>query len=313
MVTKLQHARHMRSGFTLIELLVVIAIIAILIALLLPAVQQAREAARRSQCQNNVKQLGLAAHNTHDTFRVLPPLSAPCADSTLPGCRITLEGPFKGTSYTAFHWMLPYFDQATIFKTLNATTGYAGIEYNRVIPMLLCPSDNTTNLGRSLTANGGANNWGVTNYAANYYAFGNPTKGNMEGANRIAAHFKDGTSDTILFAEAYGTCGSTGALNGGTTYASLWADSNAVWRPVFCTNATGKIPAAAGYPACFKFQVAPDMLNACDSARAQSAHREGIQIGFADGRVRFLSPTMDSTVWARLCDPRDGAPVGSLD
>src|SRR6187397_2434968 len=97
-----------RSGFTLIELLVVIAIIAILIALLLPAVQQAREAARRTQCKNNLKQLGLAAHNYMSSHNVLP------------AGRYSLNGvPYAGHSNQTM--LLPYFDQANLYATIDTS------------------------------------------------------------------------------------------------------------------------------------------------------------------------------------------------
>ncbi len=112
-------ARRRSAGFTLIELLVVIAIIAILIALLLPAVQQAREAARRTQCKNNLKQLGLALHNYHDTYNVFPPGNV----SPLP---MSTQGCFTGNTNRTLHpnapWsvlILPYIDQANIYNLLN--------------------------------------------------------------------------------------------------------------------------------------------------------------------------------------------------
>jgi len=294
-----------RSGFTLIELLVVIAIIAVLIALLLPAVQQARESARRTQCKNNLKQLGLASHNVHDNYRVLPPLAAPSATSAL------TVGNFKGVvGYTLFHWLMPYVDQAPLFNMLNPTTNYAGIQYDRVVPMFICPTDTSHDSGKCKTTNGGANAWGITNYAGNYYAFGDPSKASMEGTNTIPSTFTDGTTNTILFAEIYATCGSTGNVS--SAYGSLWADSNSVWRPVFGTNSTVKTPAAAGYPQVLKFQVQPRFDLTCDPARAQSSHTGGIQVCLGDGSVRFLSQNMNDQVWGYLCDPRDGNVIGEF-
>ncbi len=198
-----------RHGFTLIELLVVIAIIAILIALLLPAVQQAREAARRTQCKNNLKQLGLALHNYHDVFKQFP-LGDTCNSGSNANGWNECAGNFRHGNWSTT-WaiaLLPYLDQAPLYNLWDSNS--PGTEQplvtGAVLTAMVCPSDlqvviatgNTMNgSGGGLPAgniSGNNSRWHKGNYAGNYggaYAGENTGQNGMDGTPNWASPSKN--------------------------------------------------------------------------------------------------------------------------
>ena len=309
-----------RRGFTLIELLVVIAIIAILIALLVPAVQKVREAAARTQCTNNMKQILLAVHNLSNTYKALPPAAA--ADGWH---ALTLAAPeYNGGPWTLFAFLLPYIDQQPLYSSLTlgdvapvvatGTGSYCGGKVAEPIPAYLCPSDPSTINGLSMTTNGGANGFAVSNYVSNVLVFANPSSpiGTpdstcIQGHTKLPGGVPDGVSNTIFFGEAYGSCGLVGGNPAAANAsASLWADSTQEWRPIMCHNSGPGRTVSAGYPPCNMFQVQPLMFQTCDPSKAQSPHAGGMTCGIGDGSVRFITLSIGAAIWAGACDPRDG-------
>jgi len=303
-----------RSAFTLLELLVVIAIIAVLIGLLLPAVQKVREAAARTTCANNLKQIGLATQNINDSRNGLPPVASPDGYTAT-----TVAGPgYNGFNYTLFTWLLPYVEQNAIFQALTVGSSppgaYCGGQYFQIVKTYVCPTDVTVGgNGFSITTLGGANEFAVSCYSANYLVFGNP--GNctsdsncVQGQSSLTQTVKDGLSNTIFFGEIYASCGSSGSP--ANAAASLWADSTTPWRPIMCHNSASK-SVSPGYAPCYTFQVRPDMFNTCDPSRGQTSHLQGMNCGLGDGSVRFVSATIDATTWGYVCDPRDGNVLGT--
>lgn len=223
-----------RRGFTLIELLVVIAIIAVLIALLLPAVQQAREAARRTQCKNNLKQMGLAIHNYHDTFNVLP------AGGTAERVDPNSHGATAGNRWSGTVGMLPFLEQGPLFNKIASggamigtdgtvrnygpmgTRGASGTGDGAVpweghyepwraqIPVLLCPSDTVTTEGGAVGKTNYAFSRGDSSWDTNHGWVGNGGRGLrgmfhtvMPGRskNSTFGDVTDGLSNTIAMAE----------------------------------------------------------------------------------------------------------------
>ena len=294
-------ARSMR-GFTLIELLVVIAIIAILIALLVPAVQKVREAAARTQCTNNLKQLGLGMHNYHDTRKKLPPL---LGDDIGRGGQ-PWGAPGGGWCNPLF-WVLPYVEQDNLFKLADsAAAGLPGTYrpwnnnvYQMRVQIYNCPSDPSTD------ADGNAVNtspWKASSYGANAQVFGtnNAAFGLTDwfGAARIPATFQDGTSNTILFAEKYGRCTSQG---------SLWARWDGdTWHPSFAVswNANSIGPNS-------KWQQQPSpFLTVCDSTRSASPHSGTMVVVLGDASVRTLSSGMSPTTWWTAVTPANNDILG---
>ncbi len=309
-----------RAGFTLIELLVVIAIIAVLIALLLPAVQQAREAARRTQCKNNLKQLGLALHNYHDNF-----------GRFAPGTISRTGGSFGGPEWPyLIHFILPNLDQAATYNILATNWGRPGpwidptqwpITLQMGIPALQCPSDNQ---GGSNKMVGTGVNLPTTNYMGFFSGLNDGQTAADAGTSRAAfginrgasiRDFLDGTSNTMLMAEY---------LTGTPTD----------WRGWFYTNRAGaqylhatnppnsSVPDnLLDYPyACTAAVNLPQQNLPCvadgntpnNFSTSRSRHVGGAQALLADGSVRFISANINLSTWQYLAWMADGNVIGEF-
>lgn len=298
-------SRPARRGFTLIELLVVIAIIAVLIALLLPAVQQAREAARRSQCKNNLKQIGLALHNYLETAKCLP---------------FALGG--TGAKYSALSQLLPNLDQAPLHKRIDfkkVITDPANVAAGLVeLPQFRCPSDGMN----PFTAVGGAINY-IPNKGTN--VLWNDPAGNgviyFQSSTRIA-ELKDGTSQTAAFSERNITDGSLGiSTPDADTYLSASNPADPDQAVQMClavdvTNLANQFPNHMGAPwmdGKNGYQhIGPPNGRSCGfqpaakaAMTASSRHTGGVHTLMCDGAVRFVSNSISIATW-RAIGTRNG-------
>ncbi len=299
-----------RPAFTLIELLVVIAIIAILVALLLPAVQQAREAARRSSCKNNLKQIGLAMHNYHDTHRTFPY-----------GVRHAGDSSAMHERETWMQQLLPFVEQAPLYDIYSADTtmGIWGIPVSigaTVIPVLMCPSDPSTpgfNY-RGLFEGSYVGCAGSTRIRMNDT---NPNNVAMNGILYMQSKTQmrdiiDGTSNTIMHSEAI-IRGKTGI--GWGAAGQYWGGGR--WGSgMFTTLEPPNTSIADEHYSCKSVVLNAPCISTNSTADitiqnfARSYHTGGAQCLLADGAVRFVSENVDRGTFHALGTRAGGEVVG---
>jgi prepilin-type N-terminal cleavage/methylation domain-containing protein len=312
-----------RRGLTLIELLVVVAIIAVLIGLLLPAVQKVREAASRIKCANNLKQLGLAAHNYHDSHEHLPPVFG--------------YYPPAGEAFgTYLFHLLPHLEQDSLYRAalgeVPAPDGptivhYPGNNnvYSQPVTIFLCPSDPSVGPDGVVTINGFP--FGASSYVPNAMVISQRFPIGPQGKARIPADIQDGASNTILHAEKYAHCSNTVMAPAFRDGGNAWAYGVAgffPWLPPPMTPprqgfgpgfairglAASGAPDAIGEGSRFQVQPTPFLGN-CDPTRAATAHVGGMLVSLADGSVRTLAPKMSGKTWWAAVTPAGGEVLGS--
>ncbi len=324
----MRRLRPVRSAFTLIELLVVIAIIAVLIALLLPAVQGAREAARRMQCTNNLKQIGLALHNYHDSVGCLP------LGRTVP----------YSMSFSPMARFLPYVEQANLGNALNYNLGYADVTNTTVsntsLNVFLCPSDVSTQIPSGIGA--------ATNYRSNegtsvvmWYGptdtanvnVGLPAPNGLFFANTQCrfADVTDGLSNTAAFSEhVIGDFNQNVATDKSDTFEPGTHPTNPDDAVAQCkatninnlslqgySNVGG--PWTYGYHSTTSYwhSGAPNTRSCMFPpsrimTTANSRHPGGVNVAMTDGSVRFIKDTVNLPAW-RALGTRNGYEVISAD
>lgn len=333
MKTNLSRRRSRASGgFTLIELLVVIAIIAVLIALLLPAVQQAREAARRSQCKNNLKQIGLALHNYHDTMSMFPYNTANSSSNVGdvpagPGQMIL--------NHSGWPMLLPYLDQAPLYNKFNFSwaTGIRNINggtlvggsdpavntnlnlSKTILAALICPSDSGSRTYPTADSNYGC---GVTDSARTSYGlsvnYGNGgTMWKSYGtdvralfgvnSNSSIRDVRDGTSNTVAVVET-----TLDVFDGRT---ASWACSSHVGQGINLASADG-----INNFNCCNWQT-PTGQHFMPGRNGEwgdpgSLHTGGIQVLMGDGSVRFISENIATNTRTYLSRIADGNVLGEF-
>jgi prepilin-type N-terminal cleavage/methylation domain-containing protein/prepilin-type processing-associated H-X9-DG protein len=315
-----------RKAFTLIELLVVIAIIGILIALLLPAVQKIREAAARIQCANNLHQLGLAAHNFHDSNNRFPsavniPYTVPVANGNCP------TAPIPGKYISFFQALLPYVEQGPLYNTFDFThdqyTNAATLNSpaNQIVKTYLCPSDAAPQHTTYTTTTGVTYYFAANTYVANSGIVGFYTSSMDQtgifyiNSSVTMTSISDGTSNTLMFGERNRIDPNLDVVYGhGNPPQADYFEEHSGWA---WTNSLPGFDYLGGatQPINWKFPaVTSDPGFVFEDQRFStygSGHTAGANFCFADGSVHFLTQSVPVVVLAQLSTRAGGEVIDS--